>query len=563
LTDSAAEQAAPAINSDVARLRLLETASRTIAEAGLDISCVLQAIVASTTEHLADSATITLISEDGEFFDVAATHDRDPAACNLLKTIQVTTPRLRINEGIVGAVAREGRPMLVPHVDPERVLDSVSAAYRPYATQYRLKSMLVVPVRVRARVIGTFALVRRSGEAFTAADLDLASDIAGRAGLAMENARLYARAEEARAQAEVALARAEAAVRGRDNALAIVSHDLRAPLSVIMMAATRIVADAAHGTKRHGEMIVRASDRMRRLIGDLLDVAQLEAGAFTVDPRPHDVRAFLTHAAEILAPVLVQRSQSLAVSACDTRIRIDRERLLQVIVNLGGNASKFSPPGSTICLDAAVRGDEVEICVTDEGPGIPPDALGTVFDRFAQSTASGRARRLGVGLGLTIARGIVEAHGGRISAENVPARGARLRIVLPRVVAAATPTASDVAEFFAIPVEQVNQMLDGVANDVGWKPGPVEGVTMLSVTPGRAFEGSLGFLVHIVEGVTYPSHEHDADETLLMLRGGLRDDDGTELWAGDSVRNVKGTTHASTALDGGCLLAARVGAERH
>ncbi|HLM74381.1 MAG TPA: dimethylsulfonioproprionate lyase family protein, partial [Polyangiaceae bacterium] len=122
-------------------------------------------------------------------------------------------------------------------------------------------------------------------------------------------------------------------------------------------------------------------------------------------------------------------------------------------------------------------------------------------------------------------------------------------------------TASDLAEFFDLPVERASQMLDGAANDPGWTPGPVEGIAVLSVTPGRAFDGSRGFLVRIAQGVTYPSHEHDADENLLMLHGGLRDDDGAELWAGDSVRNAKDTTHASTALDGGCLLAARVGGD--
>ena len=564
LTNSAAEQPIGVIDPDIARLRLLKAASGAIAEAGLDISCVLQAIVSSATDVLADSSTITLISEDeeGEFFDIAAAHDRDPTASDLLRTIQATTPRLRIHEGIIGAVAREGRPVLVPHVDPERILGSVAAAYQPYVAQYMLKSMLVVPVRARGHVIGTFALVRRSGDAFTTEDLDLASDIAERAGLAMENARLYARAEEARTQAEAALARAEAAVRGRDNVLAIVSHDLRSPLAVIVMAATRLVAETTNGTKRKGEMILQASVRMERLIGDLLDVAQLEAGAFTVDPRPYDVRAFLAHAAEVLAPVLVKRDQRLVVSACDARIRIDRERFLQVIANLVGNASKFSPPSSTISLDAVASGasgDAIEVSVTDNGPGIPEDALGTVFERFAQSEASGPARRLGVGLGLTIARGIVEAHGGRISAENVPARGARFRIVLPRIAAAKAPTAAEVAEFFALPLQQVTRLLDAGADDVGWEPGPTEGIALAAVTPGRAFEGSLGFLVKIAPGATYPSHEHGADETLLMLQGGLRDDDGTELWAGDSVRHAKGTSHASTALDGGCLLAARVG----
>jgi signal transduction histidine kinase len=514
-------------------------------------------IVSSATDVLADSSTITLISDDGDFFNIAATHDRDPAAHDLLRTIQATTPPLRIHEGSSERSCTKGVPC------SSRTSTRADARHRgrcvpPYVTEYMVKSMLVVPVRARARILGTFSLARRSGHAFTEADLGLACDIADRAGLAMDNARLYARAEEARTQAEAALARAEAAVRGRDNVLAIVSHDLRkSPLG------DHDDGDAARGghdqrdqaqggddpsgVRAHGAAHRRPArhrpDRSRRVHRR---------------PSAYDVGSFLAHAAEVLAPVLVERDQRLAVSGCDARIRIDRERFLQVIANLVGNASKFGPPSSTISLDAAVSGDEIEIGVTDDGPGIPPAALGMVFDRFAQSSASGSARRLGVGLGLTIARGIVEAHGGQISAENVPPRGARFRIVLPRVVAAKAPTDADVAGFFSLSVEQVRRLLDSAADHVGWEPGPTEGISLLSVAPGGAFGGSRGFLVQLASGVTYPLHEHDADETVLMLHGGLRDDDGAELWAGDWVKNVKGTSHASTALDGGCLLAARI-----
>ena len=296
---------------------------------------------------------------------------------------------------------------------------------------------------------------------------------------------------------------------------------------------------------------------MERLIRDLLDAAQIEAGALEVVARPHAIDAFLDHLAQTLAPVLAAKAQMLVVTPCLLRARIDRERLLQAVTNLIVNASKFSPAGSTIDLRCRSVGDGVEISVTDDGPGIPPADLPTVFDRFVQSRATGSARRLGVGLGLAIARGIVEAHGGRLFAENVPPRGACFRVVLPALARADEPTESDLARLLGMSVARAADLLDDLAGT--FEPGPANGVSLRPITPEAHGAEAKGFLVRIEPGATYPMHEHDDhQETLLILEGGLRDDDGTELWAGDLVVNAQGTAHSSTALEGGCLLAARL-----
>jgi signal transduction histidine kinase len=533
-----------------ARLRLFSAASRALAEAGLDVRQVLDTVALNTTAHLADSCTISLVSGDRQFIDIVAARDREPAGSELLRRIAAEAPRLTIDEGVVGRVVRTGQALLVPHVEQPAIVNAASNAYRSYVVRFPFSSLLVVPLRARAEVVGTIALMRRSGEPYSSADVDLVSDIADCTGLAIENARLYERAEEARE-------RAEKAVRARDHVLAIVSHDLRNPLTTIKLSATRLASELDDDSRRRGELILRSALRMERLIRDLLDVAQIEAGALAIEARPFHVETMLLVIADMLAPTLAARAQRLVVSGCDARVRVDRERFIQVIANLVGNASKFSPEGSTIHLNAEAGERTVEIVVRDEGPGIAGDALQTIFDRFVQ-TSSGREKRLGVGLGLAISKGITEAHGGAIRAANAPNGGASLHITLPLATVATAIDDDELAAFFGIPRDELSALLAHSANDAAWTAGPAPGVSILSVTPGGPHATSTAFLVRIAGGATYPMHAHNSDEHIMMLSGGLRDDDGAELWPGDRVTNARGTVHSSTALDGGCLLAARL-----
>lgn len=541
----------------MARLALLSATSDAIGEAGLEVTRVLDAIASSATQHIADSCSITLISDDGAFLDVVATHDRDPVAASLLRSLAASHARLRIDEGLVGEVCRTERPHFSPSVDRDRLLAIVSDAYRDFVERFTPASAVVVPLRARGKILGTISVTRREGRPFTDADADLVCEVGMRAGLAIENARLFQRAEEARARAEDALARAEAAVRARDNVLAIVSHDLRNPLSTVMMTAGRLARDEVEATKRRGETILRATVRMERLISDLLDFAQMDAGAFRVDARPYDVQTLLSHIAETFAATLSAKEQTLRVSGGSGRMLVDRERFVQLVGNIVANASKFSPPRTTISVDAGEGDDAIALRISDEGPGVPKEARGAIFERFVQVGAE-PSRRLGVGLGLAIAKGIVDAHGGSISVDEAPTGGASFLVELPRVAPRERPTRSEIAAFYGLSVTEVDALMLRAESAAAWSAGPADGVEQMNVEPGGPFAGDTAFLVRIASGATYPSHWHDAEERLLMLAGGLRDDDGAELWAGDEVVNAAGTRHASTALEGGCLLAARL-----
>lgn len=224
---------------------------------------------------------------------------------------------------------------------------------------------------------------------------------------------------------------AEAAVRSRDDILAIVSHDLRNPLNTIAMSLSLLeMTHPQDGNDPQVGIMRRAIAQMNRLIQDLLDVNQIAAGGFVVRAQPVDV-ASLVQDVRAQATVLTgQKNQRLELpDAGDVRVLADRDRVAQVLSNLVGNAAKFTPEGGRIRLSTEVREREVRFCVSDTGPGIDQQDLPHIFDRFWQVR---RVRRGGVGLGLAISKGIVEAHGGRIWARSIPGIGSEFHFTLPR-----------------------------------------------------------------------------------------------------------------------------------
>ncbi|MHB1169792.1 MAG: hybrid sensor histidine kinase/response regulator [Longimicrobiales bacterium] len=257
--------------------------------------------------------------------------------------------------------------------------------------------------------------------------------------LAAASARELEREQRAREEAErtaetmEGLARAaEAATRARDDVLATVSHDLRNPIGTIYTSAALLLdlpLDEAQ-RERQVQIIKRTAERMNRLIQDLLDASRMEAGHFSVEPQPITIRSIMDDAREMLAPIADADGITLAeeVDDPDVRVMADAERVQRVLSNLVGNALKFTPRGGTVQLRASCDADVCRFSIHDEGPGIPPENLERVFDRYWQAN---RGSAGGAGLGLAIAQGIVTAHGGRIWAESSPPDGATFIFTLP------------------------------------------------------------------------------------------------------------------------------------
>jgi signal transduction histidine kinase len=233
-----------------------------------------------------------------------------------------------------------------------------------------------------------------------------------------------------RRRIERALAEANAAVKSRDDVLAIVSHDLRSPLNTIL-GAVGLLELPLDDDRRNAslDVIRRATHGMNRLIGDLLDVSAIDAGRFSIEPAPVSIQPIVDEVRQIFEPTAATREQQLIIpDPPDVVVAADRYRIIQVLSNLVGNALKFAPERGSITVSTRSHDGGVRIEVADTGPGIPADSMPHIFDRFWHAN---RSHSGGAGLGLAIAKGIVEAHGGRIGAENRAEGGALFWFTLP------------------------------------------------------------------------------------------------------------------------------------
>lgn len=319
-----------------------------------------------------------------------------------------------------------GEPQLVPRVTDEDLREvTCDPGTLEALRSLELSTVLVVPLHARGRIVGSVTLARTgSASAYTPEDLPLAQELARRAALAVDNARLY---EEARQ-----------AARARDEVLAVVSHDLRNPLHAVLLSATILEDYSDSGEwsphdQRQVRVIRRAAEQMNGLIHDLVEVVALETGTPRLQRERIAPGTLYAGVAELFQAQGDEKGIRIEVEVESDLplVDADRGRLLQVFSNLVGNALKFTPTGGVVTLRAAAGADAVHFSVADTGPGIPEEHLLLVFDRFWRAR---RGERGGLGLGLTIARGIVEAHGGRIWAESTVGEGSTFHLALPALL---------------------------------------------------------------------------------------------------------------------------------
>jgi signal transduction histidine kinase len=282
------------------------------------------------------------------------------------------------------------------------------------------RSLIIVPlVAPGGAVLGTLTFgSTRTDRFYHADDLSLARELARSAALALQNARLHRKTEQA--------------IASRDEVLAVVSHDLRNPLSRVRMVAEMLIDDGSmpDGARRTLGIVVRAADEMNRLIGDLLDVARIEAGRLSIEPVALSLRHLLERLDESHAATAAEKGLEWRVEHphADVTLRGDEGRLLQALGNLIGNAMKFTPAAGALRVTAEATSAAVRIGVRDTGPGMDESQLAHVFDRFWQARPGDRR---GAGLGLAIALGIAEAHGGRLWLESAVGRGTTAWLELP------------------------------------------------------------------------------------------------------------------------------------
>src|SRR5262245_3809587 len=285
----------------------------------------------------------------------------------------------------------------------------------------------LVPVQATAGRVGEVVLVRpaRRG-AVSDADTRLLSAVAAQLGSAVDRARLEREATEA----EI--------LRGTDELrkalINAVSHDLRTPLASIIAAADTLRQHTVEWSQEERDGFARGiadeAHRLNRIVGHLLDLSRIEAGALRPDKRPYDLGGLVDEVVGRLRPLTAGHRVVVAVPDDLPPLRLDYVEIDQVLSNLVENAAKYAPPGTEIAVSARLLDHQVEVEVADRGPGIPPAHLPRLFEPFFRLDGDARRPR-GSGLGLTVARGLVEAHGGRIRAENRDGGGARFVFTLP------------------------------------------------------------------------------------------------------------------------------------
>jgi signal transduction histidine kinase len=310
-------------------------------------------------------------------------------------------------------------PVLLQADATSRLLEaSANPAYLKAIEAMNPESAVFLPLVAREQLIGALTLFRAKGT-FDGDDLGFAEDLARLAALALDNARLHDAVR--------------ASLRARDEMVGVVSHDLRNPVAAVkMLSRTLLRAPESGGApaRESIELIAQAAEQMDALIRDLLDVNRLDSGKLAISAAPVDPSVLLTDSLQTLRPLVEEKgiSLDLQIETALPKAMADRERIQQTLSNLVGNAIKFSGKGSKIVVVARKDDDSVIISVLDKGKGIAAEQLPRVFDRYWQSS---RTDRQGAGLGLAIAKGIVEAHGGRIWIESTPGEGTTASFSLP------------------------------------------------------------------------------------------------------------------------------------
>jgi signal transduction histidine kinase len=288
------------------------------------------------------------------------------------------------------------------------------------AREAGLQSGMVIPLLRDGQIIAAIILVScSSSRIYGTEDLYIAEELARRAAASIANARLYFLARRA--------------IKSREDVLAVVSHDLKNPVMVIGLVA-RMLRQSGElemaQVAEYSNKIERAVDKMLELISEISDTSKMENGTFTVAPQAETLKNLIVPAIEGMRPLAEAKQQPMEynIESNLPEVAADGPRVGQVLSNLLSNSIKFTRKGGRIVVSARQRDNTILISVTDEGPGIPSEHLSKVFDWYWQAEET---KRLGQGLGLAIAKGIVEAHGGKIWVDSELGKGSSFCFTLP------------------------------------------------------------------------------------------------------------------------------------
>ncbi|NTU84208.1 MAG: PAS domain S-box protein, partial [Chloroflexales bacterium] len=399
--------------------------------ASLDYHRTLGSVARLAVPRLADWCLIHLQDPDGVARLVAFEHaaPRHHALRADLERWYTLAPEAPSH---IAQAMRSGAPRLVATIREEHLAAAaVDAEHLAALHQMGMRSGIIVPLVVQQAVVGALTLIAaESGRHYDPVDLALAEELAQRAAQAITHARLYAAEQQAHAEAE-------AAVQLRDEFLAVASHEIQTPLAALL-GTTQLMQqrDAREGLlaereRRSLTTLATQGRRLNRLIANLLDVTRLSAGRLALQVGPVDLRVLVSQLIEELRATTTRHPLELHLPEAPLILSGDALRLEQVVANLLQNALKYSPYGGAVQVELAQRAAEAVLTISDQGIGIPAEALPQLFTRYYRAPNTAAAQIAGLGIGLFVVKELVERHGGTVSVTSVEGQGSTFTVTLP------------------------------------------------------------------------------------------------------------------------------------
>ena len=423
---------------DISERKRAEEANHYLARASdilnrsLDYRETLNDLAELVVPELADWCAVAIADDSGDLQQIAVVHT-DPDKVRWGRELNERYPPRRDAPTGPYAVMRTGTPELYEEITDEMLASgAVDNEHLQILRDVGIKSAMSVPLRVIDHPVGVLTLVSaESGRRYTQADLSLAMELAHRAAIAVENARLHAEALDAWRMAEDAN-------RAKTQFLATMSHELRTPLNAISgytsLLRLGVKGPVSPEQEDYLARIERSGRHLLSLIQDVLSFAKLEAGRVEVTVDDVPVYPILVEMESLTLPQMRDAKLNLVVDTCDPglKVRADVERLRQILLNLFSNAIKFTPQGGTVSLVCVTDDTHAYISVSDTGPGIPPDKREAIFEPFVQLQRQAAGSQAGTGLGLSISRDLAHAMNGDLLVESEVGQGSKFTVVLER-----------------------------------------------------------------------------------------------------------------------------------